>query len=193
MERLNFREKFGLKTKAIHADPLVKKKMMSTSRLFGVEPEYVLNNIGNVEGLVVYDMGCFKNKTHKSFIGVDVCCVDGVDICTSADNLSMINSDSADFIVSRHSFEHFLNPCRTLTEWKRILKPTGKIIFILPDNDEYDTILDAPLDHLHAYNMESFRDLIEYDGSMKIEKLEKVIKGWSFGAVVSLINKKNDR
>ncbi len=37
-----------------------------------------------------------------------------------------------DFIIASHVLEHIANPLLALEQWKRILKPNGLIILILP-------------------------------------------------------------
>lgn len=160
-------------------------KVIGISRFGGEEPDFIFDSLGKIDGLTIYDIGCSSFKLSDKFIGVDIEQTEGVDICANADSLPMIKDSTADFIISRHSFEHFLNPCKVLKEWKRILKITGKIIFILPDEEKFDTVLLAPGEHLHAYTKESFKDLIENDGTLRVEKIETIIDGWSFGAIVS--------
>jgi SAM-dependent methyltransferase len=38
-----------------------------------------------------------------------------------------------DFILSSHNLEHFANPVKALLEWKRITRPGGALILVLPD------------------------------------------------------------
>ena len=47
-------------------------------------------------------------------------------------NLYKIKDDTYDAILSSHSLEHVANPIKALFEWKRVLKPNGMILLILP-------------------------------------------------------------
>ena len=47
-------------------------------------------------------------------------------------NLTKITDKKYDFLLSSHQLEHVANPIKALEEFKRILKPSGKIILILP-------------------------------------------------------------
>ena len=38
-----------------------------------------------------------------------------------------------DFILSSHNLEHFANPVKALQEWKRVTRPGGGLILVLPD------------------------------------------------------------
>jgi SAM-dependent methyltransferase len=47
-------------------------------------------------------------------------------------DLSQIEDNSYDFILSCNNLEHIANPIKTLIEWKRAIKKGGSIILILP-------------------------------------------------------------
>lgn len=51
-------------------------------------------------------------------------------------DLSSIDSCTYDFLLSCHSLEHIANPIKALNEWKRILKPEGYLLIILPHKDK---------------------------------------------------------
>jgi ubiquinone/menaquinone biosynthesis C-methylase UbiE len=40
---------------------------------------------------------------------------------------------SYDFLLSSHMLEHGANPIRVLMEWRRLLKPRGHLLLVLPD------------------------------------------------------------
>ena len=101
------------------------------------------------------------------------------DICTSGDDLHMFENNSLDFIVAKHNLEHYHDPVKTVKEWKRVLKPNGKLGIIVPDHDEVDTFA---LDRTHtvSFNMESLKALLtEKVGGFNILHLSKCIPKWS--------------
>jgi SAM-dependent methyltransferase len=57
----------------------------------------------------------------------------GKNIFRDASDLSSIASQSYDFILSSHNLEHFANPVKALQEWKRVTRPGGGLILVLPD------------------------------------------------------------
>jgi SAM-dependent methyltransferase len=57
----------------------------------------------------------------------------GKNIFRDASNLSSIADHSYDFILSSHNLEHFANPVKALQEWKRVTRPGGGLILVLPD------------------------------------------------------------
>ena len=50
---------------------------------------------------------------------------DGCDVSGRAEG-------SYDFVVASHVLEHVANPLRALIEWKRLLKPSGTLLLVLP-------------------------------------------------------------
>ena len=160
------------------------------NRMFGLlqetHPErlFVLDKIKE-PGLVIYDLGAGRHKTLPGAMGVDIEPV--TDIQASIDDMPMIKSDTVDKIISRHSFEHLIDPVKALAEWARILKPGGEIIFVLPDYEALDTmnpILSGGF-HCHAYTKKSLSALIEVAPSLHVvQEMRDVVPGWSFGGIV---------
>jgi SAM-dependent methyltransferase len=52
-----------------------------------------------------------------------------IDAC----DLAAIADASYDFVVASHVLEHIANPLRALCEWKRVLKPGGALLILVPD------------------------------------------------------------
>jgi SAM-dependent methyltransferase len=52
---------------------------------------------------------------------------------TDARDLSAIADASYDFVVASHVLEHLANPLRALHEWKRVLRPGGVLLILVPD------------------------------------------------------------
>lgn len=58
----------------------------------------------------------------------------GRNIFCDASNLSCIADQSYDFVLSSHNLEHFANPVKALYEWKRVIRPGGGLIVLLPNH-----------------------------------------------------------
>ena len=84
---------------------------------------------------VAYNLGCGKKKW-DGWINVDLHS-DISDIKCDLRKLE-IGSDSADAVAAIHVLEHFYEyeVFDVLTEWKRVLKPRGKMILELPCMDK---------------------------------------------------------
>jgi SAM-dependent methyltransferase len=52
-------------------------------------------------------------------------------ICEGS-QLTPVTTSSYDFVLSSHNLEHFANPVKALYEWKRVLRPEGALILVLP-------------------------------------------------------------
>lgn len=52
--------------------------------------------------------------------------------CDGSDLVTVQNS-SYDFVLSSHNLEHFANPVKALKEWRRVLRPSGALILVLPN------------------------------------------------------------
>ena len=57
----------------------------------------------------------------------------GKNIFRDASNLSSIASRMYDLVLSSHNLEHFANPVKALQEWKRVTRPGGGLILVLPN------------------------------------------------------------
>jgi SAM-dependent methyltransferase len=151
-----------------------------------VHPERLWSLAQGCRG-VVYDIGCGRHKTDPAFIGVDVLPV--ADVQASAEALPFGDA-SADYVISKHSLEHVLDPVAALTEWRRVLKSKGKILVVLPDHGALDTMdpFYSAGQHLHAYTMGSFGNFVRLFYWLRVLKLEPVVPHWSFGAVLVVEN-----
>ena len=56
----------------------------------------------------------------------------GKSILADGSQLTPVPSASYDFVLSSHNLEHFANPVKALHEWKRVLRPNGALVLILP-------------------------------------------------------------
>jgi len=52
-----------------------------------------------------------------------------------ADDLSGIAASTYDAVLSSHVLEHVANPIKALKEWRRVLKPNGILVLVIPNKD----------------------------------------------------------
>lgn len=92
-------------------------------------PTPVKKDIAKVQYVDYLDEEAIKNSyTELAEINLQK-----VDFVCKADNLDVIPSDSQDFVIGNHLFEHLDNPIKTLIEWYRVLKNDGVIFMAIPD------------------------------------------------------------
>jgi SAM-dependent methyltransferase len=59
----------------------------------------------------------------------------GRQFISEASDLSEIATGQYDFLLSSNCLEHVANAVKALTEWKRVIKPGGGLILVLPNKD----------------------------------------------------------
>jgi ubiquinone/menaquinone biosynthesis C-methylase UbiE len=75
------------------------------------------------------DQTLWRNVTGKP----DLRTVFGTQYIVEACDLGVVPDASYDFVVASHVLEHIANPLRALQEWKRVLKPGGALLALVPD------------------------------------------------------------
>jgi len=70
---------------------------------------------------------------------------------------------SVDYIAAKHLFEHVVDPVSVLDEWKRVLKPDGRLYMIVPNHNEMPTML-VDCSHTHCYTEDSLPRLLKTAG-----------------------------
>lgn len=85
----------------------------------------------------------------------------GIDYCTgSATDLSFIEDNSIDFLVSFETIEHLEDYSAFLDEAYRVLKPDGRLIASVPNLWVDETGHDPNPYHFHAFDYDKFRETI---------------------------------
>jgi len=106
----------------------------------------------------------------------------GYQYIREATNLRNIADESYDFVLSCHSLEHVANPLKAIEEWKRVLKPNGYLVIVLPDkrftfdiNRPYTTmthLLDDYKKHIGEEDTTHFEEVIALHDPGKDEGIE---------------------
>ena len=88
-----------------------------------------------------------------------------------------IQSGSYDCVIASHCLEHIANPIKALLEWKRVLRPGGLLLLILPHRDHtFDwrrpvTSLEHMKEDYEANTPES--DLTHFDETIALHDLSR--------------------
>jgi len=127
----------------------------------------------HVVGEKVLDLGCANNKTVPHAVGVDAVKrgekVPNLNAVSEADVVADVEYDlpfeevSQDTIIARHILEHCIDPIKTIQDWAKYLKPGGRLIIGVPDENAMRTIAMNP-EHLHAYKPETLKRMVEMCG-----------------------------
>jgi SAM-dependent methyltransferase len=56
----------------------------------------------------------------------------GNSIFCEGSELVTVKDSTYDFVLSSHNLEHLANPVKALKEWKRVIRPSGALILVLP-------------------------------------------------------------
>jgi len=134
-------------------------------------------------GMAFLEAGCGRGEFLKGFrdLGLDAC---GVDISEKAPGLSSgipvkvsdiekdgipYEDDSFDVVYSKSVLEHFRDPERYLGEAKRVLKPGGMLITLVPDWESCHKIYFDDHTHRSPFSVVSLKDIYEMHGFIDIE------------------------
>lgn len=73
-----------------------------------------------------------------------------VDMLIDAHHMPMLKDGEFDVVCSSHTIEHLINPLLALEEWRRLLKPQGLILSIIPNKaNTFDHLREVTsLEHL---------------------------------------------
>lgn len=141
------------------------------------------------------EVGCGPRKTAPDFLAVDLTPgrrlgtvgnarhrLSQADVAASGERLPFV-SGWADSIVARHNLEHYVDTVATLREWARVVRPGGRLVIVVPDEEAYDgrtVLLDDT--HFHAFSAGSITSLLPLVG-WEPEIVAPCIAGWSLLAV----------
>jgi len=109
--------------------------------------------------------GPIQNGKNFNYIGKKT----GIQYITEATNLFQIESEKYDFLLSSNCLEHIANPLKALTEWKRIIRPGGALILVLPNKV-------SNFDHARPFTtfehiLEDFRDQTDESDLTHLEEI----------------------
>ena len=89
-----------------------------------------------------------------------------------------------DFVFSSHCLEHMKDPYKAISDWWRLVKPSGAMIFIVPDEDLYEqgywpSIFNG--DHKHTFTISKMKswspvsiNVIELVNSLSSKKSSEI-------------------
>lgn len=122
----------------------------------------------------IVELGCGGQKTVEKSIGVDrvpkgqpipnLMSINSVaDVVADVQNPLPFEDNSQDCVIVRHVLEHCVDSINTIKNWKRFLKPGGKMIIAVPDEKVTRGIPMNP-EHVHGFTEDSLGNLMEILG-----------------------------
>lgn len=96
----------------------------------------------------------------------------GYQFISEATDMSKIDDESYDFVISSNCLEHSANPLKALKEWKRIIKDNGSLIIVLPKKDlnfdhkrqytKFNKLLNAYRSDFDESNLDALDEILEF-------------------------------
>lgn len=133
-----------------------------------------------IKGSTILELGCGATKTVPNAVGIDIIpngqqipnlgpgALSVADIQADVSVALPLANASADTIIGRHVLEHCVDIVHCLKEWRRVLKPNGRLILAVPDEGLNSTIPMNP-EHVHAFNQQSLEKILTLIGYRVIE------------------------
>lgn len=136
-------------------------------------------------------LGCGKRHI-PGYVHIDAIDYPHIDHVTSIDNLSFVQTESVDVIYNCHVLEHFKRKDveRVLTEWNRVLKPSGILRISVPDfaklcevyqkYGKLDLVVGALFGrgdylyniHYNVFDFNSLKELLEKTGFINVRQYD---------------------
>jgi SAM-dependent methyltransferase len=136
----------------------------------------------------VLELGCGGRKTLDHAIGVDITPkgesnyfipeASVADVVADVSKPLPFDDGSQDCVIARHVLEHCIDPIDAVGNWKKVLKPQGRLIISCPDERAQDGIPLNP-EHKHAFTPSSVVNLGKVLGMDEVGR-ESMYNGTSF-------------
>lgn len=142
-------------------------------------------------GGVVLDLGCGGQKFDERAVGVDlrpsgelgvganVWHPSKAEVSCDVTELTPFQDCQVDAVVAKHLLEHIMDIPKAVREWRRVLKPGGKMVIVCPDYRYCEAISCDP-SHVHALTPDTTKSWIDTIGGLDVVAAEDVRPGYSF-------------
>lgn len=184
-------QKHGFKTWYACMNHVLPKNEGDKGSFVDYENDLAIRELGPYldRGQRVLDLGCGGQKLDPRMVGVDLRANGQLGVGGNADRAAVadveadvldlpMNDSSVDAILAKHLLEHVLDPLKALYEWKRVLRPDGKLVVLCPDYRFCEAISVDP-SHVHAFTPDSAASLLRAAG-FRVTASESVKPGYVF-------------
>lgn len=133
-----------------------------------------------IKGEKVVELGVGAVKTVPRAVGVDMIAkgqpipslmgapASVADIVADVTKKMPIKDSEFDCLIARHILEHTQDTVETLKEWSRIVKKGGRLIIVVPNEEDGSTIPMNP-EHKHSFTPSSLTSLVQLLGMKVLE------------------------
>lgn len=93
------------------------------------------------------------------------------------DSITKVNDNFVDVLVSNHALEHVDNPIWYINEFKRVVKPGGKIVLCVPHEIGKRVNRNSKDMHLYTWAPQNMYNLLRVSG-FKVEECRRLRHAW---------------
>lgn len=133
---------------------------------FGCGGGYLLNNIATTGKKMGVEINPVARK-NASELRVEV-----------YESMSDIPDNSVDVVISNHALEHVDNPLAVIKEMKRVVRPNGKIVIVVPHEVNADVNENDINMHLFTWSPQNLRNLFITAGGVEIIEACRIYHSW---------------
>lgn len=137
----------------------------------GILPLY--RHVGSLDNAVYSASTPFSNDPSGNSYQFHTRKAVGRNFILESSALTDLQDGAYDFVLSSHCLEHCANPIKALREWKRVVRPGGAIIIILP-HYRYTFDHRRPLTTLE-HMLEDWRNGVGEDDRTHIEEMSSLL------------------
>lgn len=93
------------------------------------------------------------------------------------DSIAKVQDNSVDVLISNHALEHVDNPFFYINEFKRVVRPGGKIVLCTPHEVSAKVRTNDINMHLYTWSPQNLYNLLSVNG-LKVVECKRVIHAW---------------
>lgn len=93
------------------------------------------------------------------------------------EDMTKVDDASVDVIISNHALEHVDNPFFYINEFKRVLRPNGKIVLCVPHETNAKVNGNDSNMHLYTWSPQNLYNLLTVNG-FKVYKCQRLCHAW---------------